>query len=94
MSDKDKTTWHSEKTGIKITIDRHFCKGCNLCVLFCPVEGVLEMIDAPDKWEGAEAVVKNIEACTGCMLCEVQCPDFAIAVYSSKKEKAKERVNI
>jgi len=25
-------------------------------------------------------VVKDLESCTGCRLCEIYCPDFAIAV--------------
>ncbi len=89
-SNQNKKTWHSDKTGIDITIDREWCKGCIICVDFCPVDA-LKMIDAPDKWEGAEAVVKDVDACTGCMLCEVHCPDFAIVVFKPekvKKEKA------
>jgi 2-oxoglutarate ferredoxin oxidoreductase subunit delta len=89
MSEKDKTTWRSEKTGIDIVIDRHYCKGCTICVEICPVDA-LKMIEAPDKWEGAEVVVKDIDACTGCMLCEVECPDFAIMV--TKPEKVKKAV--
>jgi len=86
--ENNQKTWHSAKTGIDITIDRLWCKGCIICVEICPVDA-LEMIPAPDKWEGAEAVVKDIDACTGCMLCEVQCPDFALVVFKPKKVKKK-----
>ena len=90
ITDESKLTssWTSEKTGVIVTINNIFCKGCEICVEICPTD-VLEMIPAPDRWEGALVVVKDIEACTGCMLCEVQCPDFAIDVYKPKKEKKK-----
>ena len=82
----DRKTWHSEATGIDIVIDRLWCKGCNICVDYCPVDS-LKMIDATDKWEGSEAVVKDVDTCTGCMLCEVHCPDFAIEIYKPEKVK-------
>ncbi|TET67894.1 MAG: 4Fe-4S ferredoxin, partial [Candidatus Zixiibacteriota bacterium] len=31
------------------------------------------------------AVVKNPEACTACMLCELRCPDFAIEVFTDQE---------
>ena len=83
----NRKTWHSEKTGCDIVIDRLWCKGCNICVDMCPVDS-LKMIDAPDKWEGSEAVVKDVDTCTACMLCEVHCPDFAIEIYKPEKVKA------
>jgi len=73
---------------ITIIIHEHYCKGCEICSLVCPKE-VLEMVLAPDRWEGAIAKVANIETCNACMLCEYECPDFAIEVYSVKKEAKK-----
>ena len=89
---KMKSSWTSEKTGVVITINNIFCKGCVICVEICPTE-VLEMVATPDRWEGAVAVVKDIDACTGCMLCEIQCPDFALDVFAPKKEK-KEKASV
>ncbi len=85
---ENKSSWKSEKTGRIITINNIFCKGCVICVEVCPTD-VLEMIDTPDRWEGAVAVVKDMDACTGCMKCEIQCPDFALDVYDPKKDKKK-----
>lgn len=56
------------------------CKGCNICVDVCPTN-VLVLVKVPNKWEGYIAEVKFPEKCTRCMLCEIECPDFAIKVY-------------
>ena len=69
-----------------ITIYRHFCKGCEICDEVCPKD-VLKMVVAADRWEGSIVEVVNIDNCNACMLCEYQCPDFAIEVRSMKKEK-------
>ena len=60
-----------------VEINRNFCKGCGICVAFCP-KGVLELDDQE------KAVVKHPEHCNGCMLCELRCPDMAIEVRSEE----------
>jgi 2-oxoglutarate ferredoxin oxidoreductase subunit delta len=70
---------------IVIIIDRNLCKGCNICVEVC-TPGTLELVDAPDKWEGSVVQVKDVELCNFCRLCEIQCPDFAIRVVKSADE--------
>jgi len=62
-----------------IKINARLCKGCEICVEFCPKK-VLEL----DK---GVAVVKDLEACTACMLCEIRCPDFAITVEKGGKSE-------
>ncbi|MCL4872971.1 4Fe-4S binding protein [bacterium] len=57
----------------RIEINEKFCKGCSICVDFCPTD-VLEI-------KGAVVAVKNLEACTRCQLCDLRCPDFAIQVF-------------
>jgi len=57
----------------EILIDRDWCKGCGICVYFCPKK-VLQL----DK--SGKAVVKDLASCTGCRLCEKRCPDIAIEV--------------
>jgi len=84
----------SESNQITIKIFRHFCKGCEICAEVCP-KGVLRMEVATDRWEGSVVEIVDIGACNACMLCEHQCPDFAIEVYSMKKElKAKEKKQV
>lgn len=66
----------------KIDIYKAWCKGCGICVAFCP-KGVL----ARD--ENGRPYVKNEEECRQCGLCELRCPDFAITVSEKKEEIAK-----
>ena len=60
--------------GVTIEINDDWCKGCAICVEFCPKD-VLRMTPM-DKVE-----VKTLEACTRCLRCEQLCPDFAIVVH-------------
>ena len=55
-----------------IHVKLEFCKGCGICVAFCPTQ-VLIM-------KNAKVHVAEPDKCIGCMFCELRCPDFAIAV--------------
>ena len=68
----------------KIDIFKAWCKGCGICVAFCPKE-VLGIDE-----EGYPSV-KDLDACTGCGWCEIRCPDFAITVETRRKRRAIER---
>ncbi len=57
------------------------CKGCGICVEFCPKK-VLEMKDY-------KAHVARLDDCIACNLCDYRCPDFAIEVIPFGEEKAK-----
>jgi 2-oxoglutarate ferredoxin oxidoreductase subunit delta len=59
-----------KKTKLPV-ICREWCKGCRICVEFCP-EGAL----TTDKLEKAN--LSYPEKCIGCGICELRCPDFAI----------------
>lgn len=56
----------------KVTVRSDWCKGCNICVAFCPT-GVLAL-----EKNGATPI--NPEKCVGCKKCELLCPDYAIKV--------------
>jgi 2-oxoglutarate ferredoxin oxidoreductase subunit delta len=57
--------------GKRIEINRELCKGCGICVAFCP-KNVLELS------EHEKAVIKAPDQCIYCGLCEQRCPDLAI----------------
>ncbi len=56
-------------------INREWCKGCGICVAFCP-KAVLDL-DDEDK-----ALAARKEDCIACKLCELRCPDLAIEVIT------------
>ncbi len=58
----------------QIHIFPEWCKGCSICVAFCP-KGVLEM-------EKQKAVVANPDKCIMCLLCLKRCPDLAIGIQA------------
>ncbi|MBZ5498079.1 MAG: hypothetical protein LAP85_16895 [Acidobacteriia bacterium] len=64
-----------KKTAI-IEVKKEWCKGCAICVDACQKK-VLVM-------KGVYPEVVLIEECTLCGMCEVLCPDFAIAVNEAK----------
>ncbi len=63
-------------------INREWCKGCGICVHFCP-KNVLEL----DEEEKVFADQK--ENCICCRLCEFRCPDLAIEVVCEESVENK-----
>ncbi len=74
----------AKKTKNQIEVYESWCKRCGICVAFCPA-GAL----AQD--EAGKVRVQDAERCTGCQLCELRCPDFAIQVKSAAKRRKVER---
>ena len=66
----------TKKYAIVIEINSAWCKACDICVAFCPKD-VLEL-------QGLTVAVKDLEACNGCGMCELICPDFAIKVLKTR----------
>ncbi len=67
------------KKAKRIVVDTKLCKGCHICISVCPY-GVLGKDDEVDNRGFFLPVVEDLEACTVCRLCEMECPDFAICV--------------
>lgn len=62
---------------IKHLIDIEWCKGCGICIHFCP-KAVLEFNP-----NGKVEAVRP-EDCIACKLCELRCPDLAIQVIEDQ----------
>jgi len=62
-----------------VEIDQELCKGCQICVAFCPKAA----ISPSDKVNagGYSPVAFSSSDCTGCAICAVVCPEVAIEVY-------------
>ena len=76
----------AEQERFDVAIYRAWCKGCGICVAFCPKE-VLSMN------ERGEPQVTDPERCTGCTWCELRCPDFAISVKKREKKDSEGRLS-
>jgi len=63
---------------IKIRQDR--CKGCELCILYCP-KGSIVLCEGLNKRGVKAAKFKKDADCTGCAFCALICPDCAIEVF-------------
>ena len=65
----------------KIKINKQRCKGCGLCILFCPKKNLRKSAEI----NGAglfPAEIISQENCTGCGICYLMCPDSCIEVES------------
>ncbi len=64
---------------MKVYIDDTICKGCGICIYYCP-KNVIRFSSVQNRKGFTPAEVYKIENCSGCKLCEIGCPDFAIYV--------------
>jgi 2-oxoglutarate ferredoxin oxidoreductase subunit delta len=63
-----------------ILINTERCKGCRLCMEFCPRKLITMSEDFNCKGHHP-SVFEESEECTGCAICAMMCPDIAIEVY-------------
>ena len=73
---------------IKVKIDSEKCKGCGLCVMYCP-KNLLCLSDTINKKgvKPAEMKKSSKDKCSGCASCAIICPDCAIEIIESQKSK-------
>ena len=65
------------KKKFNVQIIDTLCKRCGICAEFCHRK-VFSLTDS------GEVKVVDFDACTGCLLCELRCPDFAVDVTELK----------
>jgi 2-oxoglutarate ferredoxin oxidoreductase subunit delta len=66
-----------------VKIKEEKCKGCQLCINFCP-RGALRISKKMNKKGFHPAEVVHEEKCTGCGICFLVCPDVAIEIRDEK----------
>ena len=66
-----------------VTIFGTWCKGCGICIEFCP-QGVF----VPNGQ--GRPVIAHPEKCTACKWCEMHCPDMAITVRRLEPDELEE----
>jgi NAD-dependent dihydropyrimidine dehydrogenase PreA subunit len=67
-----------------VIINDSWCKGCNLCILYCPVEALTEAAHLNRRGIHPPEIVEDSD-CNGCRLCELVCPDFAVTVLETEE---------
>jgi 2-oxoglutarate ferredoxin oxidoreductase subunit delta len=63
-----------------IEINQELCKGCEICISFCPKK-VIILTDKLNASGYTPAAYNNSGECTGCAICATVCPEVAIEVY-------------
>lgn len=64
---------------IRITVESERCKGCALCVPFCPYS-LIELGEEINSKGYHPAKINKPEDCIGCGACAKMCPDLAIEI--------------
>ena len=66
-----------------IVVDTERCKGCNLCVVACPLNVISLAKEVNLKgYNYANPILED--TCIGCGACAIVCPDGCISVYKVK----------
>lgn len=68
-----------------IVVDNERCKGCNLCVVACPLNVISLTKKEVNKKGYTYAEMVLDDTCTGCASCATVCPDGCITVYKVKQ---------
>ncbi len=69
-----------------VKIDEERCKGCQICINFCP-SGALKASKKFNKKGFHPVEVVNGEKCSGCGMCFLVCPDTAIEIQRQNKDE-------
>jgi len=75
-----------------IKIDSELCKGCDICIEFCPKQVYIK--SSKENKKGVYLPFpEHEEKCNKCELCELSCPDQAITVYDDESDVTVESEN-
>ena len=54
-------------------IDQNGCTGCEICIVFCPVD-CIEIVPGVEHTQLQQVVEVDLDRCIGCSLCAKNCP--------------------
>jgi 2-oxoglutarate ferredoxin oxidoreductase subunit delta len=63
-----------------VTIDADSCKGCSLCIDFCP-QDVIELVRELNRLGYHAARAVRLDDCSGCQACALMCPEGGVTIY-------------
>jgi len=66
------------KPKFQVIVDSQYCKGCGLCIHFCPKKEL--KISEKKNSKGYFCVEFFGNECTGCLRCALICPDAALKI--------------
>lgn len=72
---------------IRVMFNEDQCKGCGLCVVYCP-QGIIQLTNKLNKKGYRSAQVVEQHKCTSCMACARMCPDAVITVFRPNRKKS------
>ncbi len=72
-----------------VRVQAERCKGCSLCVEFCP-QHCLSLSDELNALGYHVAKLHDPEKCSACALCAEMCPESGMSVYR-KRRKPRDR---
>lgn len=68
------------KRRFKVLFNKEKCKGCELCISFCPKK-IIQLDEGVNAKGFHPAGVIRQEECIGCQSCATMCPDCCISIY-------------
>lgn len=84
------TSEKDQPAKVMVAIIKEQCKGCELCVLVCPM-GCLQLDRSTFNHNGFHPAQFDYWGshgrCTACGICYMVCPDYAIAAIGVHKNK-------
>ena len=70
----------------KLKINAERCKGCELCIPFCPKQ-ILFLSDTLNSKGYRTIAVKSQDECNSCQTCAIMCPDVVFEVWRNSGGK-------
>ncbi|MEW5994454.1 MAG: ferredoxin family protein [Candidatus Zixiibacteriota bacterium] len=67
-----------------VEISENLCKGCEICIEFCPTD-VFRKSGKLNRKGYYLPIVAKVEECTGCRICDLLCPELAIVITDEQR---------